>query len=149
MVIIFVLSHNLTLCDFMDCSPPSSSVHEILQARILEWVAISSSKASSQLRNWTHVSSISYNGKQILYHSATWEARTTATRIDQNVNLLNKTYKIFLQKNLVRSSIFYRIAWGILRIPKNLAITYKIYQISILYSFKKWLKSWLPKSNNN
>ena len=29
----------LTLCDPMDCSPPGSSVHEILQARILEWVA--------------------------------------------------------------------------------------------------------------
>ena len=32
----------LTLCDLMDCSPPGSSVHGILQARILEWVAISS-----------------------------------------------------------------------------------------------------------
>ena len=31
----------LTLCDPMDCSPPGSSVHEIFQARILEWVAIS------------------------------------------------------------------------------------------------------------
>ena len=34
----------LTLCDPMDCSPPGSSVHEILQARILEWFAISSSR---------------------------------------------------------------------------------------------------------
>ena len=33
------LSHVQTLCDPMDCSPPGSSVHEILQARILEWVA--------------------------------------------------------------------------------------------------------------
>ena len=33
-----------TLCDPMDCSPPGSSVHGILQARILEWAAISSSK---------------------------------------------------------------------------------------------------------
>ena len=32
----------LTLCDPMDCSPPGSSVHGILQARILEWIAISS-----------------------------------------------------------------------------------------------------------
>ena len=31
----------LTLCKLMDCSPPGSSVHEILPARILEWVAIS------------------------------------------------------------------------------------------------------------
>ena len=37
----------LSLCDPMDYSPPGSSVHGILQARILEWVAISSSRASS------------------------------------------------------------------------------------------------------
>ena len=37
----------LTLCDPMDCSPPGSSVHGILQARILGWVAISSSTGSS------------------------------------------------------------------------------------------------------
>ena len=35
----------LTLCDLMDCSPPGSSVHGILQARTLEWVAISFSNA--------------------------------------------------------------------------------------------------------
>ena len=37
-----------SLCDPMDCSLPGSSVHAILQARILEWVAIPSSRASSQ-----------------------------------------------------------------------------------------------------
>ena len=37
----------LRLCDPMDCSPPGSSVHGISQARILEWVAISSSGGSS------------------------------------------------------------------------------------------------------
>ena len=37
-----------TLCDPMDCSPPGFSVHGISQARILEWVAISFSKASCQ-----------------------------------------------------------------------------------------------------
>ena len=38
----------LTLCNSMDCSQPGFSVHGILQARILEWVAISSSRESSQ-----------------------------------------------------------------------------------------------------
>ena len=37
----------LTFCDSMDCSPPGSSVHGISQARILEWVAISSSRGSN------------------------------------------------------------------------------------------------------
>ena len=38
----------LTLCDPVDCSPPGSSVHGILQARTLEWVAISFSRRTSQ-----------------------------------------------------------------------------------------------------
>ena len=46
----------LTLCDLMDCSPPGSSVHWIFQARILEWVAVPSSRGSSQPRDPTHVS---------------------------------------------------------------------------------------------
>ena len=42
----------------MDCSPPGSSVYGILQARILEWVAISFSRGSSQPRDQTQVSHI-------------------------------------------------------------------------------------------
>ena len=45
-----------TLCDPMDCSLPGSSVHGILQARVLEWVAISFSRGSSQPRDQTQVS---------------------------------------------------------------------------------------------
>ena len=47
-----------TLCDPMDCSPPDSSVHGILQARILEWVAISFSSGSSQSRDQTQVTQL-------------------------------------------------------------------------------------------
>ena len=50
----------LTLCDPTDHSPPGSSVHEILQARIEERVAMSSSRGSSQPRDGTCVSCISY-----------------------------------------------------------------------------------------
>ena len=48
----------LTLCDPMDCSPPGSSIHGILQARVLEWVAISLSMGSSWPRDQTRVSCI-------------------------------------------------------------------------------------------
>ena len=48
----------LTLCDPMDYSPPSSSVHRSLQARILEWLVISFSRGSSQLRDQIWVSCI-------------------------------------------------------------------------------------------
>ena len=47
-----------TLCIPIDCSLPSSSVHGILQARILEWVAVPFSRGSSQPRDWTQVSRI-------------------------------------------------------------------------------------------
>ena len=49
----------MTSCNPMDYSPPGSSVHGIFQARILEWVAISFSRASSRPRDRTHVSYIS------------------------------------------------------------------------------------------
>ena len=45
-----------TPCDPMDCSPPGSSVHEIFQGRIMEWVAISFSRGSSWPRDQTWVS---------------------------------------------------------------------------------------------
>ena len=49
----------IRLCDPVDCSPPGSSVHGTLQARILERVAISSSRRSSRPRDWTHDSLVS------------------------------------------------------------------------------------------
>ena len=54
--LMFVLSHfSPTLCDPTGCSPPGSSVHEILQARILEWVAMPSSRGSSPPRDRIHI----------------------------------------------------------------------------------------------
>ena len=48
----------LTLCDPMDCSLPGSSVHGILQGRIVEWVTVPFSRESSRPRDQTHVSRI-------------------------------------------------------------------------------------------
>ena len=67
------LSHP-TLYDPIDCSLPGSSVHEIFQARILEWVAISYSRGSSWPKDQTHISCISCISRRILYHWAIWEA---------------------------------------------------------------------------
>ena len=52
----------------MDHSPPGSSVHGILQARRLEWVAMPSSRGSSQPRDQSRVSCVSCIGRQVLYH---------------------------------------------------------------------------------
>ena len=69
------------LWDPLDCSQPSSSVHRIFQARILEWVAISFFRWSFQPRNRTHVSYISCISKQILCHRTTWEAQYLITSL--------------------------------------------------------------------
>ena len=58
------------LCDPMDCSPPGFSIHGVSLARILEWVAISSSRGSSRPRDQTHVSCIA---GEFFTHRATWE----------------------------------------------------------------------------
>ena len=58
----------LILCNPMDYSWSGFSVYGILQARILEWIAIAFSRRSSQPRNRTCVSYISCINKQILYH---------------------------------------------------------------------------------
>ena len=63
-----------TLCDPMDYSLPGSSVHGILQARILEWVAMPSFRESSQPSNWTHVFCVSCIAGGFFTHWATWEA---------------------------------------------------------------------------
>ena len=67
----------LTLCDLMDCNPPGSCVHEIFLTRILEWVAMPSSRGFSWSRDRTCVSFISCLGRWILYHWATGEAQET------------------------------------------------------------------------
>ena len=64
-----VVSNSLQPYEF-NCSPPGSSVHEISQAIILEWVAIFSSRGSPWPKMWTCISCII--SRQILYHCATY-----------------------------------------------------------------------------
>ena len=98
-----------TLCDPMDCSLLGSSVHEILQARILEWVAISFSKGSSQLRDETHVSDVSCIGRQVLYHQ---HHLTIDTKIKllcaHEINILLYVNYISMKKNFkVTKKLYY------------------------------------------
>ena len=77
-----------TLLDTMDCSPSGSSVHGILQARTLEWVAMPSSRGSFWPRNWTHVSCLSWIAGGFFIHWAIWE--------DQRVQMPKQKKKISL-----------------------------------------------------
>ena len=82
-----------TLCDPLGCSPPGSSVHGILQARILEWVAMPSSRGSSQSRDWTWVSYVSRVGNLVLYHQC---------QLGSPLNWLKLYIKEGLSKSLVK-----------------------------------------------
>ena len=75
----------IQLFDPMDCSLPGSPVHGILQARILEWVAMPSSRGSYQPRDGTQVSCSFYIGRQILYYWAIGEARTDDRWMNTNL----------------------------------------------------------------
>ena len=67
-LMIMLRRFSLTLCNSRDCSPPGSSVQGILQARILEWVDVSSSRGSSQPRDQICFPFVSCSGRRVLYH---------------------------------------------------------------------------------
>ena len=80
-----------TLCDPVVCSLPDSSVHEILQARILEWVSFS--RGSSWPRDRTHVfSSPSLEGS-FFTTSTTWEAHKSHTHTHTHTH----THRVIIQ----------------------------------------------------
>ena len=68
----------LTLCDPVDYSPPGSSVHGVFQAKILEWVAISYSRGSTQPKDQTAPPALT---GRFFTTSTTWEALYNAKRI--------------------------------------------------------------------
>ena len=65
-----VCSGALVVSSSVDCSLPGSSVHGICQAIILKWIAMPSSKKSSQPSNWTHISCVSCIAGGLFTHSS-------------------------------------------------------------------------------
>ena len=76
----------LTLCNPMDCSPPGSSVHGILQAKILECVAIPSSRGPSRPRDQTRISYVPCTGGQSRHHWCHLGSRSCIIMGPQNCN---------------------------------------------------------------
>ena len=70
------LQSYLTLCNPMDCSPPSSFVHGILQARILEWVAVPSSRGSSPNTKKCLLNTTLYDLRISMPHARDWSQST-------------------------------------------------------------------------
>ena len=99
-----------TLRDPMDCSSPGSSVRGISRARILEWVAIPSSRGSSWLRDWANVSCSSCAGGQVLYFCATWEAQLVSLAFSLLLWLSSPTQSHYL----MYFAILYIFIWALL-----------------------------------
>ena len=76
-----------TLCDPTDCSPPGSAVRRISQARILEWVAISFSRGSSQPRDQTQVSHIAGGFFTV------WATREAQRRVGVHLNSESSSWR--------------------------------------------------------
>ena len=96
---------------FTDYSPAGSSLQRISQARILEWVAISSSRGSSRPRDWTYVFCI---GRQILYHGGTKEAPYSILKVVKLSVPIMKSRDITLPTNvcLVKAMVFPVVMYG-------------------------------------
>ena len=89
-----------TLCDPVDCSLPGFSVHGILQARILEWVTISSSRGSSRPRDRTQVSHI--GGRRFNL----WATREAKLTLYQGLSHTSPTWKIKLPSHKIHTGIY-------------------------------------------
>ena len=91
----------------MDCSPPGSSVHGLLQARILEWVTMPSSRESVAPRNQTRVSCVSWIGRQVLYRYCHLGS-PVATILDSKYRTFPSPEKVWLgSANLEYHSLIY------------------------------------------
>ena len=93
-----------TLCDSMDCSPPCSFVHRILQERILEWVAVSYTRVSFWPRDPTCI------GRWFRYQWATWEALTYKLYIPL---LMKGNYtSVIISCSICEGSVFREVILG-------------------------------------
>ena len=88
----------LTLCDPMDCNPLGSSIHGVFQSRMLEWIAISSSRGSFWPSDPTCISGVFCIDRWILYHWATWEALS--------LPIVTKNYS-FCRKHLYKNPSYF------------------------------------------
>ena len=101
----------LTLFNSMDWIPLGFSVHEIFQARILEWVAISYSAGSSWPKDWTHIYCVSSIGRWILFRSSVCLLMLCLLDLSVTERVLLKCPTI-----TINLSIFYCSLWIFLHI---------------------------------
>ena len=141
----------LTLYDFMDCSLPGSSVHGIFQARILEWVAISFSRESSQPRDQTQVSPhcrqtlyrLSYQGNHNIFTGSKY---TTLWEWIWFLELVKSHLNPEKAMTTHSSTLAWKIPWteepGRLQSMGSLGIEHNWGTSLSLFTFMHWRRKW-------
>ena len=138
---VLVTQSCLTLFDPMDCSPPGSSLHGILQARILEWVAIPFSRAFSWSRDWTWVSCITGRFFTI-WATREWShvQRCSPTIGSSLPDIVNEV--IFLSRRQVKQYHSFLCPFSFLRwyfFPRNTAY---LAHFSLLFLLERMFHPW-------
>ena len=118
-----------TLCNSLYCSLPGSSVHGIFQARILKWVAISSSRGSSQPRNQTRISCITGG------FFTSWATR------EAKLSLKYASHESFPGQNLGMILTLFLILYPV-PIPSATLSTFKIHSESTAHQLPSCFPSW-------
>ena len=118
-----------TFCDPMDCSLPDSSVHGILQARILEWVFISFSRLSSELKDVTCISCI---GMQVLHH---WAIREEHVLIFELKIIIMRTISSLLNITFCKISGKWCRSFSVYHVRRHMM---SIYHCSAFHGSSLW-----------
>ena len=117
-----------TLCNPMYCSPPGFSAHEILQARILEWVAMPSSRESSWPRDWIWILYVSCIGRWVLNTTTIWEALRKyrpMLNVHTEIGLMSQ---ILLQKHTLCKLCFVRKTMSLCLSRQHLETSLHVYE---------------------
>ena len=153
----------------MDCSPPGSSVHGISQARILEWVAMPSSRGSSQPKDQSHVSCVSCIAGGFFTHWVISEFKHSNKEIDSyqvklekihcliwvslgkgNPQLFEQSYCSTLEKTMAThsSTLAWKIPWteepGRLQSMRSRRVGHDWATSLSLLTFMHWRRKWQP-----
>ena len=151
-----LLQSYLTLCDPTDYSPPGSSVYSILQAKILEWVAMPSCRGSSPPRDQTCVSCVSCIAGRFFTHCATWEARNAGNpgpvpgpeRFPGEGNSYPLQYSSEKPMEPHSSTLAWKIPWmeepGRLQSMGSLRVGHDWATSLSLFTFMYWRRKWQP-----
>ena len=134
-----MLSHfsRVQLCNPIDCNPPGSSVHGILQARILEWVAMPSSRGSSRPRDQTQVP-CALAGR-FFNTSATWEADNDSLGTQWGIWSFLANQKSWGPKSVGGVPIAFPLSFFLLHLHSGNDYSCKLYMIELVKSSPNFL----------